>query len=245
VTTIPHWNDYGADDSWDNLILGGEFIPGVATVECEDAWKIDFQKAKGADGYKVKDEGYMGADVEITIVIDHRDQLTELARILPMLRPPKKGTSRQPLEIQHPSAAVAGITAIAVEKIRIMQPSAKDGWAIRISAKEWLAGPKTNAGLGSSKGGGGAKCAALAQKLQQAHHDLSAIAARIQFIQGGGGTSAQAKQAEKDYNTKQWQISQLESQLQACVAGVKPPSSEAPASTSEWNVVTPGLTAIT
>lgn len=224
---IGHWNDYGADDSWDGLRLGGEDIPGTATVECEDSWKLDFQKAKGADGYKVKDEGYEGADVDIRILIHSREQLTELARILPMLRPPKKGSSRQPLEIQHPSAMVAGINAIAVEKIKISQPSAKDGWVITIKAKEWLAGPKTNSGLGSTKGGGGQSCAALSALLQQAHQELSKLAAEIQILQQTGANVLILKQKENQYNKAEATVAKLESQLEQCANGVKPPSGDA------------------
>lgn len=229
MTDIPLWAGPGTDDSWDALILGGQFIPGVPTVECEMSWKLDIQKPKGADGYKMKDEGLEPANVEISLVLVRQEELTELAKVLPLLRPPKKGGTRDPLEIQHPSAAVAGITAIAIEKIRISQPTAKDGWTITISAKEWMPGPKANKGLGSAKGGGAQSCAALAAQLQQAHYELNKAAVELEIASGGGASGFNVGQKQAEYSKKQAKIGQLQTQLDACAAGaaVPPPSESA------------------
>lgn len=219
---IPFWP---TDTSWNSAVLGGETLPGVVTVECEPSWKLDFQKPKGGDGYKVKDEGYEGAPVEITIQLWRREDLEAFAKILPSIRPPKKGGQRKPLEIQHPSAAVAGIQTIAIEKIRIRQPDPKAGWMVEIKAKEWLAAPKANQGLGAAKGGGGQHCAAIAAQLQQAHHKLNEIAVQIQAAQAGGYAGPSLEQA---YAKQQNKIFSLQAQLDKCAAGgAVPPPSEA------------------
>ena len=200
-------------------------MPGTPTVEIEDSWKIDFQKPKGKDGYKVKDEGYEGADVDISIVITTLEELTALAKILPTIRPAKKGGKRQPLEIQHPTALVAGVSTIAIQKIKIRQPSARDGWVIEIKAKEWLASAKESTGLGGVKGGGAHSCAWIAAQLQQKHHEESALAAEIAHAQESGFGTPDA--ALLKFPKVQAQRKALEAQLNKCAAGggVPPPSS--------------------
>jgi hypothetical protein len=229
MVDIPHWNELGSDGSWDRLVLGGQPVPGVATVECELSWKLDFQKPKGADGHKVKDEGFQGADVDIEIVLVSPEEIEAFGKLLPTIRPAKKGGKRQPLEIQHPSATVAGVATIAVEKIKINQPSARDGWTVRISAKEWLANPTAN-NPGGVLGSGGRSCAALAAQLQATHHQMTQTAAELQVAMSGIVPDfVRAKVLENRLRQQQAQVVQLERELARCSpgGGTRPPSSQA------------------
>lgn len=180
---IPHWADAESDDSWDALILGGKFIPGVPSVKVKrPVTKIDKQKAKGKAGAKPKNQGADPATVDITITLINRADLEALEQVLDMLVPKKSGEVN-PLEIQHPAANVVGVTQIIIENISTSQPNAKDGWKVDIDAVEYTPSPEASKGLGGLQGGGAGSatsCPAISAQIQAATSERESLQAALQ-----------------------------------------------------------------
>lgn len=247
---IPHWSDAYADDSWDALILGGLFVPGVPKVRIKlPVTKIDKQKAKGKAGAKPVDTGPDPADIDIAITLITRDDLEAMAPILALIAP-KPGVERKPVEIQHPGANVFGINAIIVEEVSTDQPSAKSGWEIKIKASQYTPKPPAAPGLGGAKGNyAGDSCAALAAKSQAAssksaaysaaHADAVATYAQLQGNSGLVSTSqlatAKARIAETQ---KAWMLAQQEeAALYAAIQSKCKKTSPPPSKTATGNVI--------
>lgn len=225
---IPHWNEPGGDDSWDTLILGGQFIPCTkAEVECDISWKLDIKKPKGADGFQMTDEGQEAGPVTIRLTFTTSDELSEFQKVLADIRPPRKGGKRDPLEIQHPSANVLGVKAIVIEKIHSGQPSATDGWIVTISAKEWVKGPKDKKGLGGAKGGAGKgnDCASLAAQAQHAESEIAYLTSQHNYAVAKGDPNAPAIMQSLVLATQKRDT--LVAALEKCKGTAAPPSKTA------------------
>ena len=247
---IPHWSDAYADDSWDALILGGIFVPGVPKVRINlPVTKIDKQKAKGKAGAKAVDAGPDPADVDITITLISRDDLEAKTPVLALIAP-KPGVERKPVEIQHPGANVFGVTSIIVEDISADQPSAKGGWEIKIKASQHTPKPPTAPGLGGLKGNySGDSCAALAAKaqaassrresLQAANADAIAVYGQLQTNKQLVSTSqlSTAKAKVKETSSALELAKAEEGALYAAIASKCKKTSPPPSKTATGNVI--------
>jgi hypothetical protein len=137
-----HWNGPDGDSSWDTLVLGGEVIPGIATVDVDMGSGLDIQKPTGKNGAKVRDKGDPVARVNITIQIESQEELDELHSKVPVIRQKGLKGTHQPLKIDHPNTAFWGIDTLQVGRIHAPPPNAKDGWTIEIYAQQWVAEAK-------------------------------------------------------------------------------------------------------
>jgi hypothetical protein len=151
MASIPIWDGSGDDFAWDALILGGEFMPGVPTVKCDVENSLDKKKPSGAQGAKISDEGQEPAQISISLQLINEGDLAALARVLPKIRPPRKGGKRDPLAIVHPNPNILGVESVVIETISMPQPSAADGWVISIGAVEWVPEPKKQEALAPVK----------------------------------------------------------------------------------------------
>lgn len=140
MATIPHWNSFLSDGSWDTCALGGFWLPGVASVDVKFPSGIDFQKPRGKRGAKFKDIGDEPAKIKITLQISQYAELRAMPEIIRVLRP--RGASlHDPLEIVHPNPNAWGVAVVVIEDIESPQPSAVEGWTLTINALEWLPQP--------------------------------------------------------------------------------------------------------
>lgn len=150
---LPFWDGSGGlnDFAWTACWLGGAYLPGLTTVECERARRIEKKPVKGKDGTKVTDQGDELAPVKIRTEIYTRDQWEEWQALIPALFPKKAGGERLPMEIIHPSANLLGITDIYLEKLRPSGPE-NQVLIIEIDAFEYQPNPvelTTSAGRGN------------------------------------------------------------------------------------------------
>ncbi len=128
---------------WDLLWLGGDLMPGLATVDAEVARKIDIQPVKGSDGATIADEGYIPSPINIALKLWLKAHWLEWQRVLPAIHPRQIGGLRRPLEIWHPAAEVLGIETIYVTKIGSPRgEGGKDPRIIPIEAIQWFPAPK-------------------------------------------------------------------------------------------------------
>lgn len=143
---------------WDTLLMGGEYWPGLPTVESEPSRSVDVQKKKGDDGATEADQGYEPAKVKITLKIWLKEQWEELQRLLPLIHPRKKGGLKTPVDIVHPETQLKGVRQIYVTKIGAAVPGrgAETGsLTITFEAIEWFPAPKpAKAKMKASKTGG-------------------------------------------------------------------------------------------
>jgi hypothetical protein len=82
---VPFWDD--APGAWDTLSLGGQTMPGLATVQGRVGRKMDTRSRPGADGARVRDRGYEPARLEIHVKVWTPEQLRELINLLAQLHP--------------------------------------------------------------------------------------------------------------------------------------------------------------
>lgn len=158
MSSIAHWNRpgiEGADDSWDYVVLGGLFLPGVAKVRVKLQSDLDTKKPKGAKRASIADKGDKPSKISIELQLEDQEDLDMLEAQLVNLRPRSKGAGREPLEIVHPNPNFWGITAVTVDDVDADHPDATEGWRISIECLEWAPEPtavKTAAGKQKPKG---------------------------------------------------------------------------------------------
>lgn len=137
--SIPHPEDDG--DAWDMLVLGNFAMPGIWTVTGDVARDLDKKKSKGKDGQRIKDNGYLNAEIVLIGQMTDRDDWKVMINAMKDIHPRKKGSATEPLACEHPVLAFLGITNVYVQ--RISSPRIVDGiLEIRIAVLEWLPKPK-------------------------------------------------------------------------------------------------------
>lgn len=141
MASVGHWNRPDSDDSWDVCILGGKFLPGVASVDVQIISDLDTKKPKGAKQASIADKGDKPSKVKIRLQLEDDEDLDMLEAQLVNLRPRSKGAGREPLDIVHPNPNFWGITAVTVDDVSSPQPDAVDGWIIEVSCLEWAPEP--------------------------------------------------------------------------------------------------------
>lgn len=123
--TVPYFTETEIGNSlWDELFLGGVNWPGVWEVTVTKGRDIDKVKQKGKDGRTLTDNGYEGAELEAVGRIFRQSDFDDLQDILPRFDPKVPGATRTPHDIYHPAAALLGVDAVYIEKIRVTPPKA-------------------------------------------------------------------------------------------------------------------------
>jgi hypothetical protein len=118
------------EDPWDVCILGGEFLPGVATVRGSPMLSFDKKKAGGVDGATITVNGYLPGPVEIDLMMWTAAQWAHFQVIAPSLwrRPNKKTkTSDLAISISHPAFDVWGITQVVILGVSPPEKGPLDG----------------------------------------------------------------------------------------------------------------------
>lgn len=126
---------------WSTCIIGGDVLPGVATVECNVKRDIEKQKKKGDDGASLVDQGYEPSTVSISLVQWLDEQWESWLKILAKIHPRAKGGVRTPQQIVHPEPNHKGVDTIYIEEIMptVVGTGAEYGkWTIPIKATQWF-----------------------------------------------------------------------------------------------------------
>lgn len=136
ATELAFWDETkGA--CWDRLVLDGEALPGVWSVEGECEFELDKKKSKGKDGASVSNQGYVPAEIVLHGEIHNRKEWSEMQPVLRALHPRKKGGSKNPIKVEHPALAVMGIDTVFMRSIK--PPEISDGkLTLRIGVVEWI-----------------------------------------------------------------------------------------------------------
>lgn len=127
---------------WDVVYLGGEILPGFASVTVTTAGDIDERKSAGVRLSTPIDKGEKAAKVNITLTVlpAMYDRLRQV--IAPILRPQTKSGARSPLSIQHPLCELWGISVVLVESATTPNPTSGGTMTVQIQCIEWSPAPK-------------------------------------------------------------------------------------------------------
>lgn len=212
--------------SWDEVMIGGKRLPGVAVPTNVDSPRdYDVKKAKGKAKAKVTNNGDPPRKPKIAWQFDPAESWNEANQIITeIIEPRKAGKKLDPVEVVHPLFARHGIRTCLI--VNYDGPNFDKGKAsITIDLLEYEA-PKPAAGIGSGRkgGGGGGGQDARAAELQHALNAIEAQERELQSLeQSLAGNDPDLAKRIAD------QRRQLRAQKQTVMAELDKPSHRGPA----------------
>lgn len=126
---------------WDYVIIGGETSPGVARLDVRVPSGVDVQKAKGSKKSFTVDEGDPPIEMELTLQLQPDDLEEFFLYIFPFFRPSGKATGRDPFTIEHPMAALVGVTNVIAQDCDLPQPKPGGLMVVSVDLVEWSPKP--------------------------------------------------------------------------------------------------------
>lgn len=142
---VPFWDKNPT--AWNQIVLGGRVIPGLAKVEGSFGRKLEAKFPPKSSGVILRDQGTEPAKIKITLRIWLESQLKEMPRILNQLNP-RKGSTPTALDVVYPSLQLAGITSMYIEDITLLTQAEPGIYETVLTGLEFLP-LKKNKGSGS------------------------------------------------------------------------------------------------
>lgn len=141
------------DGSWDQFWIDADLLPG-RVKKCDVTVARDIEKVKpdGVDSPETKDNGYVGAIVDLEIEIWRAAQAADLGNVLAGISPRQVGGLTRPHNIFHPITNMSNVIRVYVEKYKLSMPN-KGRMIIAFTLHEWFpegTDKKTKQGKGSS-----------------------------------------------------------------------------------------------
>jgi hypothetical protein len=121
LATNPFWTDVPA--VWEQVLLGGYQLPGLAVVTGDVTRKVDSVSAPGSDGASLRDKGYEAAKIKIVLRMWTREQFDLWETLLPILNPRRHPARREALAIYSASLAEAEIDRVYITGMSLLGPS--------------------------------------------------------------------------------------------------------------------------
>jgi uncharacterized protein YkwD len=142
--SLPFWINEEDPLAWDTVYLGGDALPGIASLGGSALKRVmDKKKAKGKDKANLKDEGDQPAELEITLLIYNQIEWNLLQEVVETFRPPKAGGERKPVSIEHPLTQMFGITMVYVTEVAVPSfDKAQQTLTVSVKCVEWVPKPK-------------------------------------------------------------------------------------------------------
>lgn len=138
-----HWSDQTTE--WDTVVMGGEVLPGIATVTGLVSRKLDVKQSAGSSGATLTDLGLEPARFEVMVTLWTSEHLRDWENVLPYVFP-SYGKTPRAVDVIHPALTLAGIRRAYVESTGVLQQGQTPGtWECRISCVEWR--PTTPVGV--------------------------------------------------------------------------------------------------
>lgn len=119
-----------ASEAWETLYLEGKRVPGVVRVEAKCPAGLDVKKAQGKKKARLADVGIPPTELEIDIEL-LPEELADFTATIRVIRPPSSGESRVPIKIDHPQAALWGVSRVIIGDIKSRPP--EPGGTIKVS----------------------------------------------------------------------------------------------------------------
>lgn len=138
--------DWIQDASWDTVLLGPGFIPGVCSVSrFKYGQDIDVQKRRKREKARLRDNGLAPCGFDIVVELAAKDW-PAWVRYVPKIQPRREGAIRTPLSITHPLPNLHGVKDVYVHFIEYDEPSARRGMKVTIRVAEWFEQEKESKG---------------------------------------------------------------------------------------------------
>ena len=143
-------------EAFDVIIVGGEYLPGLADVgKPKRTFKWDKKEGPGTQGDALTYRGSRLVSWVVELTFWEAEQVEEWDVKRPGLEPDPKNV--RALDIVHPVLDRQKIRSIVVEEITELFPKLKGGWGVQIGFNEYKAPAKANASgtpKGSASSGG-------------------------------------------------------------------------------------------
>lgn len=126
------------DGSWDKCKLAELVMPGrVKDLKVTPERDVQSSQTPGTDGPDLKDQGYKGAKVVLTLELYKAAMFEDLQVVCALLTPRQPGALAYPIPIEHPITDLFNVTQVYVESIDVGMP--QDGkLEVVINMREWF-----------------------------------------------------------------------------------------------------------
>lgn len=139
---VRHWNhrdvDVAARGIWNQVVLGGKLLPGVAYVRLKLPSGIKKRKATNKRGAGLRDVGSDPREVSIRLVLSTPEDLILADAARDFIVGKANGDPMDPLTIVHESTNYFHINSVVLGDCEIEDPDPVDNWEWRLQAFEWL-----------------------------------------------------------------------------------------------------------
>jgi hypothetical protein len=126
------------DGSWDVVYLDDVRLPGrVVALDVSPERDVQKSQTPGTDGPDLKDQGYKGATVALTLEMFRASQADELLEMIGAISPRQLGAFATPHTIRHPLTVAANVTRVYVEGYTIGMPVA-GRMPVSLKLQEWF-----------------------------------------------------------------------------------------------------------
>jgi hypothetical protein len=121
----PEWET--DPELWESVGLGGEFLPGICTVEdAKASSRIDKRKPRGRHGARLVGTGDNIAEFRITMTIWTREQHEAWKDLFPKINP-RRANAGDAIDIVHAGLAEIGITSVYIKSVSALVPGGFHG----------------------------------------------------------------------------------------------------------------------
>ncbi|MGB1223784.1 MAG: hypothetical protein ACPHCN_06525 [Mycobacterium sp.] len=134
--------DTGPSVYRDRCVIAGVVVQGRVDVMVDTTRRVERSSPKGGGGARMVDNGYLGADVSIEILVWTEDQRDAFyTELLPKISPRTPDGPKTPVSIDHWKTSHHGVENIYVQTVSDgKEQGGKQSF--KLKAPEWLPGPK-------------------------------------------------------------------------------------------------------
>ncbi len=129
---------------WDQIVVQGEALPGIAIVKVNGKMKVDPKKAAGKNGGSPTFQGREPTPVDITIQVLNTDVDALLKRLEPLWPREPDRKDPNPFDAYHPNLAALGVKSIYLLERSGLDKLMAGAFTMTLKAMEFRK-PKKNA----------------------------------------------------------------------------------------------------
>ena len=133
-------------ESWDTLVLGGVRFRGTFKWSGDLIKReIDQRHAAGRDGAKLRDKGYVAAEVDLILTMTTDDEWREMCALVALVFPRGAAPSaRNAHPCAHPQLALAGISELYGASLGPVTEAGATKYEVVLKLLEYRPGAQTN-----------------------------------------------------------------------------------------------------
>ncbi len=141
----------GAFTAWDKLVVMGQEMPGRAILTGDRAQKLDVKNSPGSDGSTITNTGIDNGVVQVKFQFWTRVQVDAWSDAVKLLEPVPGRPRKGPIDVYHPSLAIAHVKSLVVKNVGFLQPSPSQPGVLEVTVRFMEFMPAAKGGLLTSK----------------------------------------------------------------------------------------------